>query len=264
MLIHLDSACVVDDTGCARNLELCLARGLSLCEPLPERAGQLAVVGAGPSVRDYLDELRTWPGEIWATNGAYEWLLEQDIVPHGFLGLDPLPGLAEYVRKARKETTFYISGMCAPEMFDALEGFDIRVWFPKQMGVPFRPGLWLVPGGTTALTRAPGLAKMLGWRDVTIYGADSSFDTERYAYGKRFKEDSPSEGTRVFLMTGEGPFYSDQALLKQASQFGVLAQTKAINLKFRCGGLLGAYLRAPTEDEDLHDEYNRRAAAEQA
>lgn len=228
---------------------------------MPERTDRLAVVGSGPSVRDYLDELWDFEGDIWAVNGAYGFLLEHGIIPDAFVGLDPLPGLAEYVACARKETTHYLSGMCDPAVFDALKDFHVVLWFPAQKNVRFRPGTYLVPGGTTCLTRMPALAKMLGWRDVTIYGADSSYAEDRYAYRcGTYGEDSKAEVNRVFC-NGEGPFYTEEALLKQASQFCVLAQTTAIKLQFRCGGLLDAALRAPTFERDLHDEYNARINA---
>jgi hypothetical protein len=256
-LIHLDSRCVVDDEGCAANLYAALARNLPSCQPTPDRAGRLAVCGAGPSVRTYLDELSEYD-EVWAVNGAYGFLLDQGIVPQGFVALDPLPGLAEYVKAAHKDTTHYISLMCDPSVFDALEGFKVKTWVPAQPGhFKFPPGLALVPGGTTALTRTPALAKLLGWRDVTIFGADCSFDIEgRYAYKDgTYKEDSKDTVIPV-MCNDEGPFYSEEALLKQCSQFGVLAETKAIKLSFRVGGLLDAYLRSPLVDVDLHDAYN--------
>jgi hypothetical protein len=256
-LVHLDSRCVVNDEGCASNLKSALARGLPICEPQSERTGRLAVVGAGPSVRAFLHELKDYD-EVWTVNGAYGFLLDSGIVPHGFVALDPLPGMAEYIR-AHKDTTHYISLMCDPGVFDALEGCKVLTWVPGQdtSNIKFEPGTYLVPGGTTALTRTPALAKMMGWRDVTIYGADSSYDgEERYAYKYgTYKEDSTSEAIKV-MCNGEGPFLSEEPLLKQVSQFGVLAQTKAIKLSFRCGGLLDAYLRSPEMKTDLHDAYN--------
>jgi hypothetical protein len=257
-LVYLDSRCVVDDTGCASNLKSALARGLPSCKPLAERAGRLACVGSGPSVRTYLDELKDYD-EVWAINGAYRFLLDNGIVPQGFVALDPVPGLAEYVANPHKETTHYLSLMCDPSVFDALDGYKVVTWVPAQdmTTLKFEPGTYLIPGGTTALTRTPSLAKFLGWRDVTIYGADSSFDDEgRYAYTDgTFKEDSKGETLKV-MCNGEGPFISEEALVKQVSQFGCLAKTDAIKLSFRCGGLMDAFLRAPTMDRDLHDEYN--------
>lgn len=258
MLVHLDSRCVVNDEGCALNLKSALARGLPSCSPQPERAGRLAVVGAGPSVRDFLHELSEYD-EVWAVNGAYAYLLEQGIFPQGFVALDPLPGLAEYVKCANPDTVHYISLMCDPSVFDALDGYKVMTWIPAQdaSNVVFPQGSYLIPGGTTALTRTPAVAKMMGWRDVTIFGADCSFSNEsRYVYPQgTFKEDSTDKVIPV-MCNDEGPFYSEEALLKQCSQFGVLSQTKAIKLSFRCGGLLDAYLRSPMMETDLHDAYN--------
>lgn len=258
-LVHLDSRCVVDDDGCALNLQSALARGLPACEPQPERTGRLAVCGAAPSARTFLHELKDYD-EVWAVNGAYRFLLGQGIVPQGFVALDPVPGLAEYVNCAHGDTTHYLSLMCDPSAFDALAGFKVMTWVPAQAqsSIKFPPGIPLVPGGTTALTRTPALAKLLGWRDVTIFGADCSFDDAgRYAYPDgTFGEDSKSEVVSV-MCNDEGPFYTEEALLKQASQFGVLAETKAIKLSFRVGGLLDAYLRSPMVDVDLHDAYNQ-------
>ena len=256
-LIHLDSRCVVSDEDCTRNMRINVARGLPLCVPVPGKEGRLACVGAGPSVLKHLDELLGYD-EIWAVNGAYEFLIDNGIVPHGFVAVDPLPGLAEYVRAAHPATLFYISALCASEVFEALVDFNVEIWFPNGQEVDWPIGAWLVPGGTTALTRCPGLAKMLGWRDVTIFGGDSSFAADRrYAYGDgKYAEDSRSKVVRVMLDNGEGPFYSEEALLKQACQFGVLAQTPAIKLSFRCGGLLDAFLKAPTMERDLHEEFN--------
>jgi hypothetical protein len=265
-ITHLDSQCVVDTESCERNLHEVLSRGYSQCVPLPERTGKLAVVGSGPSVSDYLDELKSWDGEIWATNGAYNYLLDHGIVAHGFCGVDPLPGLAEYVKQVKPETTCYLSGLCDISVFEALDRGQIRVWFPSQEPIKFPHGCWVVPGGTTMLTRAPFLAKMLGWRDVTIYGADSSYARLsgwqklraaiglrgwRYVYKDgRFAEDSKAPLNRV-ICNGE-VFDTEIGLIKQVSQFGVIAQWPEIKLTFKCGGLLDAYLRAPTEEHDLH------------
>lgn len=247
MLVHLDNCCVVDGEGLDRNLTSVLARGLPQCREQPARAGRLAVVGGSPSVREFLDELRGWPGEIWAINGAYDFLLEHGIVPHGFIGVDPLPGLAEYVRNARRETTFYLSGLLDPSVFDALAGNKVELWFPEQDAVKWPPGLWLVGGGTTAMTRVPFLARLLGWRDIAIFGADSSFTGDRYCYGYgKYGEDSKANVLKVRV--GDEWFDTELGLMKQVAQLGVIAQhfdsDKGV-ISFRCRGLLDAYLRSP-------------------
>ena len=93
----LDSVCVVDAEGRRSNLASVQARDFPLVKQLPERSGQLAIVASGPSLRDYHHELVEWPGEVWAINGAYDYLLDNNITPQGFFAIDPLPGLAEYL-----------------------------------------------------------------------------------------------------------------------------------------------------------------------
>jgi hypothetical protein len=268
MLVTIDSKCVVDDEGCERNLRKVLARNLSYCKESPERAGErLAVVAAGPSVKDFIDEIKTYE-HIWAINGAYNFLLDRGITPSGFFGTDPLPGLAAYVTRIAKETTCYISGLCDEAVYETLKDRNVQVWFPQQDSVRFPDDLLkgtdLIPGGTTAISRAPFLARTLGFKDVTLYGADSSYDVRflddgwpvmlgRYCYeDNTYPEDSKAEIKRVVTTDGKGPFFTETPLLQQVSQLGVMHthQTWGVKFNIRCHGLMDAYLKAPLELEN--------------
>ena len=258
----LDSVCVVSNDGCTANLETALARDLPRCEPTPAHGRALAVIGGGPSVRWHIEELRAWSGDLWAVNGVYEYLLDEGVVPTGFIGVDPLPGLAEYVKRAHPDTTFLMSGLCDPSVFDRLKGHQVSLWFPEQSGMKFPGGLWIVNGGTTGLTRTPFLARMLGYRDITIFGADSSFDEDSrycYKYGS-FAEDSKAKV--IFAeIEGEGIFPTEIALAKQVAQFWAIKQSLGDELKFKCGGLLAAFLRSPTMDDSLIELEDARTDA---
>lgn len=246
MIVNLESQCVVDAEGCLANLNNSLSLGFPLCIPLPERTGKVAFVGSGPSVRDHLEELREWDGEVWAINGAYDYLLHNNIVSDGFIGVDPLPGLAAYVGNAQDQTVFYMSGLCDPTVFDALRGKNVQIWFPDQSSVKYPKGLWLVGGGTTAITRAPFLAKMLGWRDFTFFGADCSHNNSRYCYKDGTYADDSKQPINKIMIGDEGPFETEIPLLKQASQLDVIARyMQGCKIEFQCDGLLKAYLKAP-------------------
>lgn len=245
----IESLCVVDDAGLEINVNSALARSPRLCEIVPEHDRKLAIVGSGPSLRDYLDDLRGWPGEIWAINGAYHYLLGKGIVPHGFVGLDPLPGLAEYVKNSNPATTFYLASNCAPEVFDAVELKQVMMWHSARQAIKVPKGQMIVGGGTSSITRAPFLAHMLGYRDMTIYGADSSFDQSRYVYDDGTYGCDSQAPVNWVMIGDEGPFPTEICLIKQVSQFGVIAERYKGILKFKCGGLLAAFLRAPMSDE---------------
>ncbi len=242
---ELESKCVVDAGGRKANLALVLALGLPTIEKKPARAGQLAIVASGPSVREHLEELRSWPGEIWAVNGAYDYLLDNGIVAHGFFAIDPLPELADYVRRPRHETTFRIASTCDLAVFEALDGSDVQIFHAFADDLKYPEGSGQIGGGTTAVTRAPYLALVEGWRDIVLFGVDSSYDGGEYCYQwGRYKSDIAAP-TFWFEINGEGPFQSEIGLMKQVSQLGVIIQKFRGMLKIRCGGLMAAFLRAP-------------------
>lgn len=246
---ELQSVCTVDEVGRKSNLEWVLARGLPSVKQLPDRAEPLAIIGSGPSVRGHLEELRSWPGEIWAINGAYDYLRDNGIIPHGFFAIDPLPGMAEYVSHADHKTTFYIASTCDPSVFEALKDHKVQIFHAACEDVDY-PKDWVIGGGTTALTRVPYLGLLQGFRDITIFGADSSYEAGReycYDWG-RYGCDIASSRFLVEV-NGEGPFETELGLLKQVSQMGVIHKNFRGNMSIRCGGLMDAFMRAPTIDD---------------
>ena len=251
---YLDSHCVVDDAGRVANLQSCLQRGLQVCKQLPERDSPLAIVGSGPSLSDHIDELRDWPGEVWAVNGAYDFLLSVGLIADGMVAIDPLPGMAEYLQNPQPETCFYIASTCDPSVFDVLEGHNVQIWHGATEDNSVYPAdARPVYGGTTVVTRAPFLALMLGWRDITLFGVDSSYsEAGPYCYQWGTYKEDIKEPTLPIMINGEGPFYSEIGLLKQISQIhamlGMLNKKREI-LKIRSAGLMDAYLRSPMLDD---------------
>jgi len=181
-------------------------------------------------------------------------LLEQGIVPHGFFGMDPLPGLAPYVAKTDPRTLFYICSICDPSVFDNLSGRNVLLWHPDGEGVEYPKDQWVIGGGTTAVTRAPYLALLQGFRDITLFGVESSFRRgEPYCYRYGTYECDIANERMLVEANGEGPFETEICLMKQVAQLHVLHQRFAGRLKFKCDGLLAAFMRAPVADSGLFE-----------
>jgi hypothetical protein len=83
-----------------------------------------------------------------------------------FFTLRHRPCRLGYVLNPHRETTFYTAAICDPSLFDNLYGTKVLLWFPEAEDASYPDGALIVQGGTTAVTRA---------RDITLYGADSSF-----------------------------------------------------------------------------------------
>ena len=118
----------------------------------------VAVVGGGPSLEGRLEELRQWPGEIWAINDTANWLMDRGIEAT-FYTSDPSPMTTRAERRL-------LASWCDPSLFnDQAEMFHLIEHDPNG-----------VPGGTTSATRAPALALRLGYLGVHFFGCDSSFE----------------------------------------------------------------------------------------
>lgn len=130
--------------------------------PLAQRGDHkypVAVVGGGPSLLGRLDELRSWPGEIWAINSTCDWLLDQGIEATLFT-VDSAP-LETRAKKA------ILASWCVPELFDGRDAVMFHLSEHAEGGIA---------GGTTTATRAPMLAVKLGYPGVHFFGCDSSFE----------------------------------------------------------------------------------------
>lgn len=252
MLREVEAVCNVSETARAAHVASAMSRGLPICQVQPERSGRLAIVGSGPSVHDHLSEL---PGydEVWAINGALNFLSGQGINPTGFVALDALPFIADHVRAAPVGPVYYIASCCHPSVFDALAAREVRLWHSSS-DITVATGGPKVNGGTTCITRAPFLAHVLGWRDITIFGADSSHrNGEAYCYPHgTFLGDTKDEVLRVRV--GDDVFLSELGLMQQASQLCAMVGMFGGQLKLRGSGLVNALLVSPERSvEDFHN-----------
>lgn len=98
-----------------------------------------------------------------AINGAYDWL-RSGRVPEYHLIIDPQPFVAGlFLRHPHRLTEYLIADTVHPSTLDALEGFRPTLCRFTDDGVP---------GGCSAMTRAPMLAAILGYRRIDLFGAD--------------------------------------------------------------------------------------------
>jgi uncharacterized Rossmann fold enzyme len=147
------------------------------------RPGKVAIVASGPSATEYVDLLKDWDGEIWGINGAFVWMRHRGIKPTAFVGLDPEPILKDYLIETPDDATYYLAAQVHPEVFDHLAGNKVKLWFAAESQVKFPFGAVPIFGGSTCLGRAPNLAYHLGYREVHIFGCDSSFTDKSHVYG---------------------------------------------------------------------------------
>ena len=213
--------CIYDKDKRQVHIDASVKRKLPYVIRRAERKGKLAIVASGPSASDYVDMLKDWDGEIWGINGAFAWMLKRGIKPTAFIGIDPEEILKDYLIET-PDVTYYLAVQVHPEVFDHLTGKNVRLWFPADSEAKYPSiAIWggrgsnVVFGGSTCLGRAPNLAYVLGWREVHIFGCDSSFTNKSHVYGQ--KGEVPG-GTFPFEVNGK-IFLTTKQMMQQACEF---------------------------------------------
>lgn len=213
--------CVADVATRQSYIDSALARKLPLVVNRKRRKGKVAIVASGPSATDYVDELKAFDGEIWGINRAFQWLRHRGVKPTGFLGIDPEWFLIQAIQtpegelNAPEDATYYLAAQVHPCVFDHLRDRNVRLWLMADSGVklPWGTERFHVFGGSTCLTRAPNLAQILGYREVHIYGGDSSFTHKTHVHGGELPPN-----TVKFAIEGQ-EFVTTKAMMSQACEF---------------------------------------------
>jgi hypothetical protein len=110
--------CVLEPKERQKHIDSAVARKLRVVVKRKERKGKVAIVASGPSATDYVDLLKSWDGEIWGINRAFEWMRHRGVKPTGFLGIDPEWFLVECLPNIPEDVTYYLAAQVHPGVFD--------------------------------------------------------------------------------------------------------------------------------------------------
>lgn len=226
--------CCVSPDQRRKNSASCYARKLPHCSYRDVRNGKLAICASGPSAKDYVETLRTWSGEIWAINGAFGWLLSEGVPVNAFVGMDPEAFLTDYLRDIPDNATYYISNQCHPDVFDRLKERNVRTWHADDPAVIPPVGQVPIPGGSTCLGRSPYLASFQGWQHVHLFGGDSSFDGDSYAYGGTMPQNE------IVAEVNGTQYRTNRQMLTQAAEMVELMKNFPGSITLHGRGLLPA------------------------
>lgn len=154
------------------------------------------IVGGGPSLPDYLDDIRDRRAQGWkliALNGAHDYLIENGITPSALVMVDGRESNAAFVRQPRNGVKYLLASQCHPAVFDALSGQQVLIWHASIskdsneddiLKAAYPEGFAPIVGGSTVALRAIWLMHVLGFEKFHLYGIDSCvlFDDDHHAY----------------------------------------------------------------------------------
>lgn len=193
------------------------ARGLPGVGQDKAHGREVVVIGGGPSLADNLDDIRWRAGQghdVWALNGAYDWLRSHDIKCHALVILDARQDNAKFVAGASTETTyttFYIASQCHPDVYDLLANHRVVRFDLDTFG----------DAGTTVGTHALCLAFLKGFRRFHLYGFDSSY---RDGHGHAYVQPMNDGENIIDVHCGDRVFKAAPWMMQQAKDFQSLAR----------------------------------------
>lgn len=207
------------------NIKSALKRNyISFMEFAGRQKGAVSVVGSGPSLKKNWRRLRKFKGDIIACNAACQFLLGKGIVPKYMMCFDADPLMLEFITP-HPEIIYLLASRCPPKAFDMLEGCKVCIWHAagdehieqllQDAGKFDEP---MVIGGTAAITRSMVLAQTLGYKDVHLWGADSSFSN-----GETHIRKSTTVEKRMMVGVAGRAFEMAPWMAQQVEDFKVLA-----------------------------------------
>lgn len=242
------------------NIKLSLKRPYPRLHFLPEfgknkKGKPIALVGGGPSLKYHFDELKEFD-TVMVAGSPHDYVVLHGIVPKYTLLLDAHSQVtALYIQKPCVETTYLVATHCPESVFAVLEGYPIAMWHcimesSKEFLEEVEPGFQGLGGGCTSGMRAIGMAMVLGYRNLHLFGYDSCLpDTgESHAYPLQ-DEEVEKEGIASHKIYNikfglEGPESKSYSCLgyqlAQAQNFEqmVVHHHQHFDLTFHGGGLL--------------------------
>lgn len=179
--LRVETTCNTSDKELLKNLEAFKESGIESLKLLPGIDSRpLMICGSGPSLSRYFPAAKEmFPNSpVMALNGAYNALLDMGCVPDYYVQLDARAVNVNFVSRPQDKTSYYLASQCHPDMFRALKGFEVTGFHlntPTTLKV--LPGQQAyLGGGATVGSTAMGLAALLGYRTIGLFGYDSSYE----------------------------------------------------------------------------------------
>lgn len=186
------------------------------------RQGQsVAIVGAGPSLNDHLDELHG--REVWAVNSALPFLVSKGVRPTHAFTMDQTKAMLRDWAIVQSNVVYYVASSVMPVLVTHLtkggarlrfyhsftglpdpKGWDKERSYEMDLYCTLFPSSVMAGHGLNSVPRAVCVALAMGYDDVAVYGADCACKPD----GPRMP--GPSENEASYLAwQREVTFYAD-------------------------------------------------------
>jgi len=221
--------CNVGDFEILANTRLSCLRNLPWLQMAEPHLDTVLIVGGGPSVKAFLPTikaLRESGAKVFAMNGTMKLLNDAGCGVDYFILLDARPESVKFLTNG-EASEYLIASQCPPEAFDAASSKAVTLWHPNYEGIPEIAGdrdCVFIGGGSSVGLQSMSIAYAMGFRDIHLYGFDSSYtDGSGHAYAQPLNDaDAPEE----YTVNGQ-KFMATSWMVRQAMEFQTAARQLA-------------------------------------
>jgi uncharacterized Rossmann fold enzyme len=222
--LSLEVVCNTPHDNVTSNIKHALSLGLPLLTEVKPHDGVACIIGGAPSLTASLPEIKAMHqgSVIFATNNAYSFLLNHNIMPSHHVMMDSREKNAEFVPSL---ASCYYASRCHPAVFSKARGCNVTLWHELIDGIQEitkddpRETAWVGAGSSVGL-KAMSIAYILGFRNIHIYGMDSSYAETHHAYPQSLNDD---ENTIEVICNGIA-YKCAPWMVTQAEEFKELAK----------------------------------------
>lgn len=260
LILPVNVVCNTSDEALNENIRVNTRRLNRVILNIPAHGRVAVLCGSGPSLADQLHEIKRHRNEgasIFAMNGAAGYLAANGILPDYQVIIDAREETAQLVGPA-KEHLF--ASQVHPACFDNAP--DAMVWNLQIEGIDDLmpdgyPAHVQVGGAASVGNTATCLAYAMGYRNLQIYGYDSS---HRHGKGHAFHQ-KMNDGDPCAFVTFCGQDYLVSLTMKlQAEKFQETARNLkqlGVQIEVHGDGLLPAMYNTPKETISEQEKYER-------
>lgn len=260
LILPVHVICNTSDEQLFENIRINSRRENPWLRPQPAHDRVAVLCGSGPSMADHIKDIRKWydaGAQVFAMNGAAKFLADQGIVPDFQVIID---AREETATLAGPALTHLFASQVHPKCFEnapnaliwhlQIEGIDDHIPDPGE-------NILFIGGAASVGNTATCLAYAMGYRNLQIYGYDSSHrGTNGHAFHQKMNDGDPCAS-----VTFCGKEYICSLTMKlQAEKFqetGRLLQQAGCHITVHGDGLLPAMWNTPKEQISEQEKYER-------
>lgn len=252
LILPVHVICNTSDDEIHENIRI-NSRRSSRWVPLADAHDGVAVIcGSGPSLADDLDEIRGKQdagATVFALNGSARYLFDHGICPDAQVILDARAQTAELIGPAKRHL---FASQVHPDCFVRMptaELWHLQVENIDDLIPPYDDGYCLIGGAASVGNTTICLAYALGFRDLQLYGYDSSHrDGAGHAFAQAMNDGDPCAAVSF----GGKEYIASLTMKLQAEKFQETARAllaAGCQIEVHGAGLLPDMWRAPAPSE---------------